>query len=123
MILVGWRASRMGGSFLFGRGSDDGNSAGGRMIVPSLNTIREARSFLAGHFAATRLIGAPYLSARTGKRIYLKLEAELPTGSFKVRGALYALATRLKRGAVEEVIASSTGNHGAAVAYAAKLTG
>jgi threonine dehydratase len=113
----------MGGSFLFGRGSDDGNSAGGRMIVPSLNTIREARSFLAGHFAATRLIGAPYLSARTGKRIYLKLEAELPTGSFKVRGALYALATRLKRGAVEEVIASSTGNHGAAVAYAAKLTG
>ena len=47
----------------------------------------------------------------------------MPTGSFKVRGALYALAQRLKNGAVEEVVASSTGNHGAAVAYAAKLLG
>ena len=36
---------------------------------------------------------------------------------------MYALARRLKSGAVEEVVASSTGNHGAAVAYAAKLLG
>ncbi|MGC1606081.1 MAG: pyridoxal-phosphate dependent enzyme, partial [Candidatus Acidiferrum sp.] len=93
------------------------------MIVPSLTTIREARSFLAGHFSATRLIAAPYLSQRAGKRAYLKLETELPTGSFKVRGALWALAIRLKKGAIEEVIASSTGNHGAAVAYAAKTMG
>jgi threonine dehydratase len=48
---------------------------------------------------------------------------ELPTGSFKVRGALYGLAARLKKGAIEEVIACSTGNHGAAVAWAAKLLG
>jgi threonine dehydratase len=68
-------------------------------------------------------MAAPFLSERARKRVYLKLEAELPTGSFKVRGALWALATRLKRGRVEEVIASSTGNHGAAVAYAAKLLG
>lgn len=79
--------------------------------------------FLARHFTVTRLIAAPSLSQRTGKRVFLKLEAELPTGSFKVRGALWALATRLKKGAVEEVVASSTGNHGAAVAYAAKLLG
>jgi threonine dehydratase len=51
------------------------------------------------------------------------LEAELPTGSFKVRGALWALAARLKKGPVEEVVASSTGNHGAAVAWAGKLLG
>jgi len=53
----------------------------------------------------------------------LKLEGELPTGSFKVRGALWGLASRLKRGPVEEVIASSTGNHGGGVAYAARLLG
>jgi threonine dehydratase len=58
-----------------------------------------------------------------GKHVYLKLEMELPTGSFKVRGALWGLAAALKKGGVEEVVASSTGNHGAAVAYAAKLLG
>jgi threonine dehydratase len=107
-------------------------------IRPRNSTIREAQKFLAEYFAQTRLIGAPYLSKRAGKRVYLKLETELPTGSFKVRGALWALATRWKAGgakdaigpntgdsgrALEEVIASSTGNHGAAVAYAAKLLG
>ncbi|MGB2590369.1 MAG: threonine/serine dehydratase [Candidatus Acidiferrum sp.] len=92
-------------------------------IRPGLGAIREAHHFLAKHFAATRLVGAPFLSERTGKRVYLKLETELPTGSFKVRGALYALAQRLKKGAIEEVIASSTGNHGAAVAYAGNLLG
>jgi len=98
-------------------------SAAKLSIEPSLEAIRNARAFLAKHFGATRLVAAPFLSERTGKRVYLKLETELPTASFKVRGALYALAMRLKKGAVEEVIASSTGNHGAAVAYAAKLLG
>ncbi len=59
----------------------------------------------------------------TGKNVHLKLETELPTGSFKVRGAFYALAERMKKGGVREVVASSTGNYGAAVAYAAKEFG
>ncbi len=92
-------------------------------IQPSLSTIREARKFLAKYFAPTRLIPAPFLSERTGKNVHLKLETELPTGSFKVRGAFYALAERMKKGGVREVVASSTGNHGAAVAYAAKEFG
>ena len=100
-----------------------GVSEASLQIRPPLAAIRDAERFLAGYFEATRLVAAPYLSERVGKRVWLKLEAELPTGSFKVRGALWGLATRLKRGRVEEVIASSTGNHGAAVAYAAKLLG
>jgi threonine dehydratase len=110
-----------------------GDSKGGRMslgagegvaeILPNISTIREAQEFLANYFGATRLIAAPFLSEQTRKHVYLKLEMELPTGSFKVRGALYALALRLKKGSVKEMIASSTGNHGAAVAYAAKLLG
>jgi len=99
-------------------------SAGaGVEIQPSLATIREARKFLAKYFAQTRLVAAPFLGRRTAKNVYLKLETELPTGSFKVRGAFYALARRMQREAVREAIASSTGNHGAAVAYAAKEFG
>ena len=92
-------------------------------IRPSISTIREAQKFLAKYFAPTRLVAAPFLSQRTGKKVYLKLETELPTGSFKVRGAFYALAERMKKSSVREVAASSTGNHGAAVAYAAKKFG
>lgn len=101
-----------------------GEEAASKSVIrPSITAIREARRFLAHYFPATRLIAAPFLSERTGKQVYLKLETELPIGSFKVRGALYALAKRLKSGAIDEVIASSTGNHGAAVAYAGKLLG
>lgn len=106
-----------------GESMNSGKSAAEPVINPSLAKIREAREFLAKYIAATRMIAAPCLSERTGKRVWLKLEGELPTGSFKVRGALWGLASRLKRGPVEEVIASSTGNHGGGVAYAARLLG
>jgi threonine dehydratase len=102
------------------------NSSAGQaslQIIPSISTIREAQSFLAKYFAPTRLIAAPFLSRSTGRNVYLKLETELPTGSFKVRGASWALAQRLHRGPIQEVVACSTGNHGAAVAYAAKQFG
>src|SRR5947207_1036107 len=59
---------------------------------------------------------APSLTRDDGASVYLKLESELPTGSFKVRGALYALHAEIARRPVAEVVASSTGNHGAAVA-------
>lgn len=96
--------------------------AGGE-VQPSLSKVREAQKLLAKYFAPTRLVSAPFLSKKAGKNVYLKLEMELPTGSFKVRGAVYALAERMKRESVLEVIASSTGNHGAAVAFAAKEFG
>jgi threonine dehydratase len=93
------------------------------MVFPSISTMREAQQYLAKYFAPTRLIAAPFLSQSTGKKVYLKLETDLPTGSFKVRGACWALAQRMRKGSVREVVASSTGNHGAAVAYAAKEFG
>src|SRR5712664_160356 len=98
-------------------------SEAGLQIVPSISTIRETRKFLARYFAPTRLIPAPFLSQTAGKHAYLKLETELPTSTFKVRGAFWALAQRMNRGPIEEVVACSTGNHGAAVAYAAKQFG
>jgi threonine dehydratase len=94
-----------------------------RKIRPTLAEILAARNFLAGHFAPTRLAEARGVSRVARRRVYLKLEMELPTGSFKVRGAMWALAEKWKEGAVREVVASSTGNHGAAVAYAAQKLG
>src|SRR5712691_2767726 len=81
-----------------------------------------ARRLLAAHFGPTRLVSAPSLS-RPGRAVYLKLECELPTGSFKVRGAVYSLSVNIERRAIGEVVAASTGNHGAAVAFAARLLG
>src|SRR5437870_268507 len=92
------------------------------MPVP-LSAIRRAQEFLKQHLPQTRLVVAPSVSPRSGGNVYLKLETDLPTGSFKPRGALYALSVNLARRKVREVVASSTGNHGAAVAYAAKLLG
>jgi threonine dehydratase len=87
----------------------------------SLSTIYEARKQLLRHLPQTRLVTAPSLSQVANQNVYLKLETELPTGSFKARGALYSLQVNLARRQIREVAAASTGNHGAAVAYAAKL--
>ncbi|MBZ5666419.1 MAG: pyridoxal-phosphate dependent enzyme [Acidobacteriia bacterium] len=91
-------------------------------ILPDLRTIREARKLLDRYLPVTRTIPARSLSG-SGMAVHLKLETDLPTSSFKPRGALYALAVNLARRRVEEVTASSTGNHGAAVAFAAKTLG
>jgi len=92
-------------------------------IRPTLNQIKAARAFLAKYFAPTRLVEAPSVSRAAGRHVHLKLEMELPVASFKVRGAMWGLAERLKKGPLREVVASSTGNHGAAVAYAAQKLG
>jgi threonine dehydratase len=84
--------------------------------------IQDAHTLLARHFGPTRLARAASLSS-SGHDVFLKLETDLPTGSFKVRGAIYALSVNLARGAMREVVCASTGNHGAAVAYAARLLG
>jgi threonine dehydratase len=51
------------------------------------------------------------------------METDLPTHAFKLRGALNALLTTAEQRPLTGVVAASTGNHGAAVAYAAKLVG
>jgi threonine dehydratase len=84
--------------------------------------IDEAVRFVARRFPSTPLVEAPSLNTRD-RRVYLKLETILPTGSFKVRGALFSLSERLRAGPLKEVVAASTGNHGAAVAFAGRALG
>lgn len=90
--------------------------------LPDISAVREAQKLLAQYFQVTPLTRAPSL-CRADSEFYLKVETGLPTGSFKPRGALYALSVNLQRRSIEEVTASSTGNHGAAVAFAAKALG
>ena len=90
---------------------------------PSLSTAREAQTLLGRYLPVSRLVPSPSLSTKSAGDVYLKLETDLPTGSFKPRGALYALSVHNARQPIREVTASSTGNHGAAVAFAAKLLG
>ena len=71
----------------------------------------------------TPLIKSRGLSAIAGGDVYLKLENEQTTGSFKLRGALNVLATLPADARNRGVVASSAGNHGLGVAYAAKHFG
>jgi threonine dehydratase len=70
---------------------------------------------------ATPLEEAPD-SLAPGRRVLLKREDVHELGAFKWRGALPALEAYRERG-VEGVVTASTGNHGAATAWAARRTG
>jgi threonine dehydratase len=83
--------------------------------------VKEARELLRQFLRPTRLVPAEQIGRDSNTQIYLKLETELPTRSFKPRGALYALMKTLQQRSLKGVVGASTGNHGAAVAYAARL--
>jgi threonine dehydratase len=90
-------------------------------MIPTSEQVNDARELLRRFLRPTRLVPAERIGRETHTHNYLKLETDLPTGSFKPRGAIYALMTTLQRRSIKGVVAASTGNHGAAVAYAARL--
>lgn len=70
------------------------------------------------HLPITPVVRAPQL----GQNVSLKVETFQPTGSFKVRGGLAAVAATLHEDPGREVVGASAGNHGLGLAYAgAKL--
>jgi threonine dehydratase len=77
-----------------------------------LELISEAGRFLHGKIRRTPVEYSYELSRILGVPVWLKLESLQLTGSFKIRGAMFAIS-RLK----EDVITCSAGNHGKAVAY------
>lgn len=91
------------------------------MKRPVTEQVNDARELLLRFLRPTRLVRAERLGSETNTQLFLKLETELPTRSFKPRGALYALMKKLEQRSIKGVVAASTGNHGAAVAYAAQL--
>jgi hypothetical protein len=77
-------------------------------MIPSAKEVEHARELLSRYFRPTRLASAESLAQRTGARVYLKIESDLPTGSFKPRGALNALLTTAAQRPVPGVVAAST---------------
>jgi threonine dehydratase len=90
-------------------------------IVPTAADVKEAASRLAGWLQDTPVLESALLNERVGARVLMKAECLQHTGSFKIRGAL----NRLLKLSYDErragVVAFSSGNHGAAVALAARL--
>jgi threonine dehydratase len=71
----------------------------------------------------TALDHSPYFSALTGANVYLKLENLQHTGSFKLRGAFNKLLSLTPDQRRAGCVTASSGNHGAAIAYAMKKLG
>lgn len=80
--------------------------------------IEEAARLLRPHIRRTPLIPSLWLSDVSGGEVWLKCENLQVTGSFKVRGAIAAVAHT-----PGSVAAVSAGNHGIGVAFAARLFG
>ena len=94
------------------------NNPSGRMI--SLQDIMQAKESISELVKKTPLKHSTSLSRLCGGEVYLKLENQQVTNSFKIRGAF----NRLKQLKTEDtecgVITASAGNHGLAVALSAE---
>jgi threonine dehydratase len=77
-----------------------------------------AAARIGGLIRETPLEYSPFFSRQTGAEVYLKLENFQHTGSFKLRGASNRLKTLSAAIRAKGCVAASSGNHGAAVAYA-----
>jgi threonine dehydratase len=93
------------------------------MTLPRATAIESAADRIAPYVERTRLIRSDGLSRHAGVDVFLKLENEQRTGSFKVRGATNVLASLPATDRARGIVASSAGNHGLGVAYAAKQFG
>lgn len=86
--------------------------AGMRLV--DVAEVRQAAEHLAGVAVRTPLLASPWSG------LWLKPENLQPTGAFKLRGAFHALAQMSESQRRAGVVTQSSGNHGQAVAYAAR---
>ena len=95
--------------------------------IAALQEARElGKRFPAAGLRPVTLVRTPELDeladSAARPRVWLALENLQVTGSFKVRGALCALASA-RRAGHDRVVAASAGNHGAGIAHAARMLG
>jgi len=90
-------------------------------LLPSLDEIRAARGAIAGAAIRTPLVRLGLTDAPA--EIHLKLENLQPIGSFKIRGAMNALAHRERAELEQGVLTASAGNMAQGVAWVARLWG
>jgi threonine dehydratase len=89
----------------------------------SLSDIQTAQKAIKPYVTCTPLVHSVYLSKLCCAKIYLKLENQQITNSFKARGAFNKLLNLTRKEKRMGIITASAGNHGQAVAYAAKKLG
>jgi len=85
--------------------------------------FRRAQAIVRRYFPPTPLIAAPRLGESLGTPVHLKLDCLTPIRVFKLRGALVKLQAIVDAGVAGGVVTASAGNHGLAVARAARLFG
>lgn len=88
-----------------------------------VRSAAEAAERIADIVCLTPLKHSPELSREVGAEVYLKLENLQHTGSFKLRGASNRLMTLSREQRDKGCVAASSGNHGAAVAFAMQKLG
>ncbi len=93
------------------------------LAPPTLREIEAARVRIIDRIRVTPVFGSEALTARTGRQVWLKAENLQRTGSFKIRGASNKLALLDDAQRAAGVVAASAGNHGQAVARAARELG
>jgi threonine dehydratase len=89
----------------------------------TLADIRAAQRRIAGSVLRTPVLESRVLDESSGARLYFKCESLQPIGAFKLRGASNAIEARSDAQLRPGVVTHSSGNHGAAVAYAAQRRG
>ena len=93
------------------------------MTRPTLEDIRSAGVRLAGVAQVTPVHSSSTLGNLVGRPVSLKAENLQLTGSFKIRGAYNTIAQLTESEREAGVVTSSAGNHGQAVAWAARQAG
>jgi threonine dehydratase len=93
------------------------------VTAPTLAEIEAARARLTGVARETPLYPTETFSRLSGRAVFLKAENLQRTGSFKIRGAYNTIATLGPEEQAAGVVAASAGNHGQAVAWAAREAG
>ncbi len=89
-------------------------------MTVTLDDIRAAAERIRGHVIETPLVRDEALSARLGQPVWLKCEYRQTTGAFKLRGATNAILSLPPEALARGVVTASTGNHGRALAHAAR---
>ncbi len=87
---------------------------------PDMNDICEAQQRIAPHIHRTPVMTSASLDEIAGARLFFKCENFQRTGSFKMRGATNAVFSLTDEEAAKGVVTPSSGNHGAALAKAAR---
>ncbi len=88
--------------------------------LPSFDDVLGARERLAGRVLTTPVLRVPALDALAGAELYLKCENLQRVGAFKARGAMNAVLALPEERRRKGVVTFSSGNHGQAVALAAR---